>query len=172
VKKGLDKHADLCRDLHSTGLRFFGQAGNWGSDGMNGRPAILIVEDNADIFHQTSKILSRNGYAVTMAASLSEAREQLPAAQPDLILLDNHLPDGKWLDFMRELRESEHADIPILLLTGLGAKEDVVRGLTAGGDDYLTKPYNFSELLARVQAPLQRDERIEASAHLKERGYF
>ena len=70
------------------------------------------------------------------------------------------LPDGSGLDFMRELREGGNSGIPILLLTGLTTKEDVVFGLMAGGDDYLTKPYDFSELSARIEALLRRAARV------------
>ena len=72
------------------------------------------------------------------------------------------LPDGSGLDFMHELRRSlsEISDIPILLLTGLTTPEDVVRGLKWGGDDYLTKPYDFGVLLARIEALLRRAEQI------------
>jgi DNA-binding response OmpR family regulator len=86
--------------------------------------------------------------------TLREARERMGTAEPDAIVLDIMLPDGSGLDFMRALRQE--SNIPILLLTGLTTPEDVVRGLTEGGDDYLTKPYDFDILLARIQALLRR----------------
>jgi DNA-binding response OmpR family regulator len=103
-------------------------------------------------------MLRRRGYDVAAALSLQEARERLTKAAPDAIALDIMLPDGSGLDFMRELRRE--SNIPILLLTGLGTPEDVVRGLTDGGDDYLTKPYDFGVLLARVEALLRRAGRF------------
>jgi DNA-binding response OmpR family regulator len=121
---------------------------------MNGRPAILIAEDNADILRQTSKILSRNGYAVTMAASLSEARERLPAAQPDLILLDNHLPDGSGLDFLRELRQT--AQTPVLLFTAGAVADTRADAIEAGYDGFISKPFIPEELVAGIERILSR----------------
>ena len=121
---------------------------------------ILLVEDNEKIMQGNMRKFKREGYEVITARTLAEADVCISGQKADVIVLDIMLPDGSGLDFMRKLRENEHAGIPILLLTGLGEKEDVVRGLSAGGDDYLTKPYNFSELLARVEALLRRAQRV------------
>ncbi len=119
---------------------------------------ILLVEDNEKIMQGNERMLRRRGYGVVMALTLGEARKELEARVPDLIVLDIMLPDGSGLDFMAELRQ--HSKVPILLLTGLTTPEDVVRGLTSGGDDYLSKPYDFGVLLARVEALLRRAEQI------------
>ena len=119
---------------------------------------ILLVEDNEQILYGNERMLKRRGYDVVTAASLAEARGLMADAKPDAAILDIVLPDGSGLDFMRELRRD--SSMPILLLTGLKTPEDVVRGLAEGGDDYLTKPYNFSELLARVEALLRRAGRM------------
>lgn len=119
---------------------------------------ILLVEDNEKIMQGNERMLRRRGYGVVMALTLAEARKALEAQMPDLIVLDIMLPDGSGLDFMAELRQ--YSKMPILLLTGLTTPEDVVRGLTAGGDDYLAKPYDFGVLLARVEALLRRAEQI------------
>ena len=124
------------------------------------RKTILLVEDNEKIMAGNIWMFRRAGYEAIAALTLIEAHASINERKPDAIVLDIMLPDGSGLDFMRELRESENAGIPVLLLTGLGAKEDVIRGLTAGGDDYLTKPYNFPELLARVEALLRRAARV------------
>lgn len=121
---------------------------------------LLLVEDNEKIMRGNMRMLQWEGYRADAALTLAEARTLLAANRPDAILLDIMLPDGSGLDFMRELRESTHAGIPVLLLTGLTAQEDIVRGLTQGGDDYLTKPYDFPVLLARVEALLRRSERV------------
>ena len=121
---------------------------------------ILLVEDNEKIINGNIRMFHRKGYETAAALTLTAARALLNERKPDAIVLDIMLPDGSGLDFMRELRAGKNADIPILLLTGLGAKEDIVRGLTAGGDDYLTKPYDFHELLARVEALLRRTSRV------------
>ena len=88
------------------------------------------------------------------ALTLKDARERMVEATPAAIVLDIMLPDGSGLDFMRELRQE--SNIPVLLLTGLTASEDIIQGLSAGGDDYLTKPYDFNVLLARIAALLRR----------------
>jgi len=119
---------------------------------------ILLVEDNEQIMRGNERMLIRRGYEVVTALTLGEARKAVEAQMPDLIVLDIMLPDGSGLDFMGELRR--YSKIPVLLLTGLTTNEDVVRGLTAGGDDYLAKPYDFGVLMARVEALLRRSEQI------------
>ncbi|EMS71547.1 response regulator transcription factor [Ruminiclostridium cellobioparum] len=119
---------------------------------------ILLVEDNEQILRGNERLLTRRGYGIAAALTLFEARKELETQMPDLIVLDIMLPDGSGLDFIAELRQ--HSQIPVLLLTGLTTPEDVVRGLTAGGDDYLAKPYDFGVLLARVEALLRRSEQI------------
>ena len=119
---------------------------------------ILLIEDNVQILYGNERMLKWSGYDVLTALTLCEARERIAAAQPDAIVLDIMMPDGSGLDFMRELRPE--SNIPILLLTGLTTPEDIVRGLAEGGDDYLTKPYDFSVLLARIEALLRRAGRV------------
>lgn len=119
---------------------------------------ILLVEDNEQIMRGNERMLTRRGYEVVTALTLGEARKAVEAQMPDLIVLDIMLPDGSGLDFMGELRR--YSKIPVLLLTGLTTNEDVVHGLTAGGDDYLAKPYDFGVLMARVEALLRRAEQI------------
>ncbi len=119
---------------------------------------VLLVEDNAQILRGNARMLRKRGYGVLTALTLREARERLAEQAVSAIVLDIMLPDGSGLDFMRELRQ--RSNIPILLLTGLTAPEDVVRGLSEGGDDYLTKPYDFNILLARLEALLRRSGRV------------
>ena len=120
--------------------------------------SLLLVEDNEQILYGNAHMLKRHGYNVMAAPTLRSARERLAAEKPDAIVLDIMLPDGSGLDFMRELRQE--SNIPILLLTGLTTPEDVLRGLADGGDDYLTKPYDFSILLARIEALLRRARQL------------
>ncbi len=124
---------------------------------------ILLVEDNEQIMKGNERMLKRRGYAVITALTLAEARIAIQAQMPDLFVLDIMLPDGSGLDFMAELRK--YSQTPILLLTGLTTPEDIVRGLTAGGDDYLPKPYDFGVLLARVEALLRRAEQVPDCIH-------
>ena len=122
------------------------------------RKLILLVEDNAQILRGNERMLKRRGYDTVTAMTLCETKECMSTVSPDIIVLDIMLPDGNGLDFIRELREK--SNIPILLLTGLTTPEDIVRGLDDGGDDYLTKPYDFSVLLAHIEALLRRSAHI------------
>lgn len=121
---------------------------------------VLLVEDNEKILRGNKRMLEWEGYTIDAATTLAEARAKMAEACPDCIVLDIMLPDGSGLGFMRELRESVNAGIPVLLLTGLATQEDILRGLKSGGDDYLTKPYDFEILLARIEALLRRAERV------------
>ncbi|MDR1589329.1 MAG: response regulator transcription factor [Oscillospiraceae bacterium] len=125
----------------------------------NGR-RILLVEDNKKIMRGNKRMFEWEGYAIDAAATLGEAHAAIDESRPDAIVLDIMLPDGSGLEFMRELRGGSKSGIPVLLLTGLAGQEDVVRGLTLGGDDYLTKPYDFPVLLARVEALLRRSAQV------------
>lgn len=120
------------------------------------RKCILLVEDNEKIMQGNKRLLERNGYEIVSAASLLAARTAVKEKKPDAIVLDIMLPDGSGLAFIQELRESKNRGVPVLLLTGLTTQEDIVRGLTEGGDDYLTKPYDFPVLLARIEALIRR----------------
>lgn len=119
---------------------------------------ILLVEDNEQVLHGNMRMLKRRGYDVMTAMSLKEARERMAEQKPDAIVLDIMLPDGSGIDFMHEVRQ--FSQIPILFLSGLTTPEDIVRGLSEGGDDYLTKPYDFDVLLARISALLRRAGRL------------
>ena len=119
---------------------------------------ILLVEDNEQILRGNERMFIRKGYETAAVLTLEGARRAIQEQLPDLIVLDIMLPDGSGLDFIAELRQTSR--VPVLLLTGLTTSEDVVRGLTAGGDDYLTKPYDFGVLLARAEALMRRAEQI------------
>lgn len=124
---------------------------------------ILLLEDNEQIMQGNERMLKRRGYEVITALTLAQARIAIQARMPDLFVLDIMLPDGSGLDFMSELRK--YSQTPILLLTGLTTPEDIVRGLTVGGDDYLPKPYDFGVLLARVEALLRRAQQVPERIH-------
>lgn len=115
---------------------------------------ILLVEDNEKILRGNEHMLRLEGYDVMTALSLSEAKKCLAEKRPDVIVLDIMLPDGSGLDFLSELRQ--RSNIPVLLLTGLGTNKDITKGLRAGGDDYITKPYDFDVFLARLEALIRR----------------
>jgi two-component system OmpR family response regulator len=116
---------------------------------------LLVVDDEPAILDTVSRFLRFLGYDVRTAPT---AREALAAARdflPELILLDVMLPDGDGFDVMRRLRQDglPHA---VVFLTARDTREDLVRGLTAGGDDYITKPFGLDEVAARIQAVLRR----------------
>lgn len=115
---------------------------------------ILLVEDNTEISDYNAKCLKEEGYLVSTATSLAEARRKLESFQADLLVLDIMLPDGSGIDFCREIRAVTAC--PILFLTNLTEVSQVVKGLRAGGDDYMGKPYRIEELIARIEANLRR----------------
>ena len=120
------------------------------------RATVLVVEDEAHLAAGLKLNLELDGYHVVLARSLREAGAQLVQAAPiDLILLDVMLPDGEGFGFCRQLRDTGHY-MPVIMLTARSAAEDRVRGLDSGADDYMPKPFELSELLARVRSALRR----------------
>ena len=116
---------------------------------------ILIVEDESKLALALQQGLVEEGYAAQVAESGEEALRWLEKGHPDLVLLDVMLPKRNGLSVLRELRR-DGFHTPVLLLTALDSIQDRVLGLDAGADDYLVKPFAFSELLARVRALLRR----------------
>lgn len=119
-----------------------------------GQEHILIVDDDVDIRDLTARFLRKHGYRVTTARSGREMRQALVNADIDLITLDLMLPGEHGLTICRELRAT--SSIPIVMLTAMGADEDRIVGLEIGADDYVPKPFNARELLARIKAVLRR----------------
>jgi DNA-binding response OmpR family regulator len=115
---------------------------------------VLIVEDEERIASFLAAGLEAHGYAVDRAATGGEALARLREGTPDLIVLDLALPDIDGLDVLRRLRE-EHRRVPVIILTARADVHDLVDGLDLGADDYLTKPFAFDELTARVRARLR-----------------
>ncbi|CAI6082923.1 response regulator transcription factor [Cohnella sp. JJ-181] len=134
---------------------------------------LLLVEDDASLHRGIEFTLRQEGFGVTGAYNLAEARSAAAGQAFDLIVLDVQLPDGSGFDFCAELRAARNAT-PIVFLTASDTELDVVRGLDLGGDDYITKPFRLREFLSRIHAVLRRrgpvpdaDESAVASGNLK-----
>jgi DNA-binding response OmpR family regulator len=115
---------------------------------------VLVVEDESSIASFVALYLKNAGYAVRTAATGGEALAQVAASQPALIVLDLMLPDIDGIEVCRRIRKG--SDIPILMLTARDEDVDKIIGLEVGADDYLTKPFNPRELVARVKSILRR----------------
>ena len=121
---------------------------------------LLLVEDDTELASVVTVGLRENGYQVRCAGTLAEGRQQACGGEFNVILLDVMLPGGSGFDLCRELRQRGIAT-PILMLTARDAVDDRVAGLDVGADDYLTKPFAFRELLARVRALARRPRDLE-----------
>jgi two-component system phosphate regulon response regulator OmpR len=115
---------------------------------------VLIVDDDADIRQMTGEYLSEHGFEIALAADGEQMRAAIAAATPQLVLLDLNLPGEDGLSLTRWLR-SNH-DVAIIMVTGAGEVVDRVVGLEVGADDYLAKPFDLRELLARAKSVLRR----------------
>jgi DNA-binding response OmpR family regulator len=116
--------------------------------------SVLVVEDEASIASFVSLYLKNAGYDVRTAATGSEALTAVAAVQPSLIVLDLMLPDVDGIEICRRIRQT--SDVPILMLTARDEDVDKIIGLEVGADDYMTKPFNPRELVARVKSILRR----------------
>ena len=118
---------------------------------------ILIIEDEPDIRKTLEYNISREGYEVISASSLSEARQNLESSSFSLLLLDLMLPDGSGLDLFRELKQDKSkSSMPVIILTAKDDEVDKVVGFELGADDYVTKPFSVRELILSVKAVLKR----------------
>jgi DNA-binding response OmpR family regulator len=119
---------------------------------------ILTVDDEEDVLGTLKRALQRDDYEVGQARSASEALQKIAERRPDALILDINMPPGMdGLELCRWLRaDPRYTDLPILFLTAHARTEEVVAGLDAGGDDYVTKPFVLTELSARVRALLRR----------------
>jgi two-component system KDP operon response regulator KdpE len=114
---------------------------------------VLVVEDEAPMRRFVRSALSTHGFKVVEAGTLHDAEGLATESPPDLVLLDLGLPDGDGLELLARLREWSRA--PVIVLSARGREEDKVGALDAGADDYLTKPFGTSELLARIRVALR-----------------
>jgi two-component system KDP operon response regulator KdpE len=125
---------------------------------------ILVIDDEETTVQLIAILLERRGYEVIKAFRADEGLRKAYRSQPDLVLLDIMMPDMDGWDVCKRLREM--SDVPIIFLTARGETRDVVRGLEMGADDYVLKPYDNDELVARVRAHLRRSPRPNMSEEL------
>ena len=116
---------------------------------------VLVVDDEENIAELLRMALRYEGWQVTTAGSGSEAVRAAREVRPDAIVLDMMLPDYDGLEVMRRIR-SEYPNVPVIFLTAKDSVEDRIGGLTAGGDDYVTKPFSLEEVVARLRGLMRR----------------
>ena len=116
---------------------------------------VLVVDDEESLADLVAMALRYEGWTVSVAHTVSGAVRVAKKATPDIAVLDIMLPDGDGIGLMKKLRETT-PKLPVLFLTAKDAVEDRVQGLTAGGDDYITKPFSLEELVARIRGILRR----------------
>ena len=130
------------------------------------RPArVLVVDDEENITFLLDSALRHFGFDVRVAANGRNALKGVLEFDPDVVLLDVMLPDLDGFDVVKRLR-SDGSEVPVLFLTARDALDDKVRGLTLGGDDYVTKPFSLEEVLARLQVILRRQGAVSGSSKL------
>ena len=134
---------------------------------MRDRPRILFVEDEQSISAPFSKALEREGFEPHVAATAARALQLQEQLEPDLILLDLHLPDGDGRDVCRTIRA--RSGVPIIILTARGTETDRIVGLELGADDYVVKPFSGPEVIARMRAVLRRVQPAEPDARRRSR---
>src|SRR5512135_3569481 len=123
-------------------------------------PSILFVEDDATIAMGVEYSLKQDGFQVSLAHRLEEARDLLKRQPFDLVLLDLGLPDGSGYELCKEIRAA--GDTPIIILSARDEEASIVLGLDLGADDYITKPFRLRELISRMKAVLRRRGPAEA----------
>jgi DNA-binding response OmpR family regulator len=129
---------------------------------------ILVVEDQPATADLIIEVLKSEGYDVATVDSLAKARARIKKSVPELLILDRNLPDGDGVDLLAELRGDEKlATLPIIVLTAKKDVADKVQGLRTGADDYVAKPFNTEELVARVEALLRRSGKGDEPAILE-----
>lgn len=137
---------------------------------MSQAAEILIVDDEAEIRQMLRIYLGAQGMRVSEADCAASARKSLEVSRPDMALVDLGLPDEDGLTLIRQFRE--RYQLPIIILTGRGETVDKIVGLELGADDYVTKPFDLRELLARIKSVLRRSEGTTREAPEPERLLF
>ena len=122
---------------------------------MNGK--IFIIEEEPSIIQLVQHNLEKNGFIISSSLNGNDGLKELKKFQPDLLLLDWMLPDLSGIEICKSIRkDNSFKSLPVIMLTAKGEEEDKIKGLDSGVDDYLTKPFSFNELMARIKAVLRR----------------
>ena len=129
---------------------------------MSAKTQVLVVDDEAAILRFLKPALEANGYEMATAGSVTEATKRIAAESPDIVLLDLGLPDGDGKDVIRRARE--WSDVPIIVLSARERETEKIEALDLGVDDYINKPFNVGELLARMRTALRH--RIQRKAEI------
>ena len=133
---------------------------------MNGK--IFIIEDETSIIQLVQHNLEKDGFIVSSAINGNEGLKDLKKFEPNLLLLDWMLPDLSGIEICKSIRkDTSYKNLPVIMLTAKGEDEDKIKGLDSGADDYLTKPFSYNELLARIKAILRRSDPKTVSDTLK-----
>ena len=120
---------------------------------------IFIIEDETSIIQLVQHKLEKEGFVVSSSTNGNDGLKELKKFEPNLLLLDWMLPDLSGIDVCKSLRRDKNfKNLPIIMLTAKGEEEDKVKGLESGVDDYITKPFGFNELMARIKALLRRSD--------------
>ena len=120
---------------------------------------IFIIEDETSIIQVVQHNLEKEGFVVSSSTNGNDGLKELKKFEPNLLLLDWMLPDLSGIDVCKSLRRDKNfKNLPIIMLTAKGEEEDKVKGLESGVDDYITKPFGFNELMARIKALLRRSD--------------
>jgi DNA-binding response OmpR family regulator len=137
------------------------------------RATILLVEDDAVTRQFLADNLSADGYEIVEAGDFHEAEQRIGSSFPDLAIVDIGLPDRDGLELLARVRNSDRVasridpDLPVVILSGRATELDRLRGFSRGCDDYVTKPFSYAELRARIGAVLRRRERRSAAGRLR-----
>jgi len=124
---------------------------------MNGK--IFIIEDETSIIQLVQHNLEKDGFIVSSAINGNEGLKDVKKFEPNLLLLDWMLPDLSGIEICKSIRkDTSFKNLPVIMLTAKGEEEDKIKGLDSGADDYLTKPFSYNELLARIKAILRRSD--------------
>lgn len=139
------------RDAGRTSERYADRSGGRGDKGVR----VLVVDDERSLTDLVTMALRYEGWDARYAATGAEAVRTIRSWRPDVVVLDVMLPDANGVDLMRRMRE-DLPDVPVLFLTARDSVEDRITGLTAGGDDYVTKPFSLEEVVARLRGLIRR----------------